>query len=277
MSQFEKCKVVMLPTNEKAKIGSFALYHNLYKNREWFLDIVHRIEMQEYLKIWTRNGLLSEGNDAKVKAKYQHIYILSDDEIKEGDWFIREDKLYNEFKTSLTSKVTIFIRLYPNLDLSEQWREVYISDCKKVIATTNTSLKLTKHIPWIKELESRYDVEKGYPKEIELPQPSKSFIEAYVKAYNEGNPITEVMVEYEEDYYTDPKYSYLEQDNPSTKIQKLKIAKDNTITIRKIKDSYSRAEVTELLKKYEKDTLYYGRDGYYNSIDIAKEWIEENL
>lgn len=74
------------------------------------------------------------------KDNIKNVYITNNNVIEEGDWFIRDGKLYNEFKTSLTPKVTIFIRLYSNLDLSEQWREVYISDCKKIILTTDQLL-----------------------------------------------------------------------------------------------------------------------------------------
>ena len=205
MSQFEKCKVVMLPTNEKAQI---------YKARTFGL------------------GFYKEPQIYTVKNQGQHLYILSmdiqakDDEIKKNDWYIYPDQNFPWCNNEGT---------IPN------------KDAKKIIATTNTSL--TKEM---------YCVSSGKYQEP-LPQPSKSFVDAYVKAYNEGNPITEVMVEYEEDYYTDPKYSYLEQDNPSTKIQKLKIAKDNTITIRKIKDSWSRAEILKDIEQSIIDGLDIGQ------------------
>ena len=44
-----------------------------------------------------------------------------------------------------------------------------------------------------------------------------------------------------------------------------------------IKNSWSRDEVVEIIRKYEDDTNYYGRDSYYKDIDIAGEWIKENL
>ena len=68
-------------------------------------------------------------------------------------------------------------------------------------------------------------------KSLNLPQPSDSFIKAYIEAYNSGNPITKVMVEYEEvvkDYHL---YSDLEIYQ-----EKIKVDKNNTITIRKIKE-----------------------------------------
>ena len=124
-----------------------------------------------------------------------HLYILSNDEIKKGDWFIRDGRLYNEFKTSLTPEVTIFIRLYPNLDLSEQWREVYISDCKKIIATTDNSLTIKVESNF---LTDGITIHKQLYKYVTLPQLPQSLIEHFINEYNEDNVISKVLVEFEE-------------------------------------------------------------------------------
>lgn len=104
-----------------------------------------------------------------------------------------------------------------------------------------------------------------------IPHPSQSFIEKFVEEYNKGNVITEVMVEYE--------YSYRKNDDgedigfPVHEPLVLKInPKDNTITIRKIKDSWSREEVIELLHKRMEYT--FGEDYDKSTTD---KWIEENL
>jgi hypothetical protein len=219
MSQFKKCKVVMLPTNEKANL-------HLLGNE------------LGYTKISNSNPL----------CKQYNFYITSDDEIKEGEvvpyimcWKDGSYELCNSNNSIRKSKLTY---------------------AKKIIATTDSSLKIIKHIPWSKELESPYDVEKGYPKELLLPQPSKSFIEAYVKAYNEGNPITEVMVEYD-NHLPDTDNDF------GTPV----IKKDNTITIRKIKDSWSREEVLTLISKYQNDL---GDNCPGIDYEITK-WIEQNL
>jgi len=79
------------------------------------------------------------------------------------------------------------------------------------------------------------------------------------------------MVEYEDEHYADSKYSYLEQDNPSITIQKLKVSKDNTITIRKVKDSWNREERNEdIIKALLSPDLIHTREQ-------ALIWIEENF
>ncbi len=40
--------------------------------------------------------------------------------------------------------------------------------------------------------------------------------------------------------------------------------------------TYTRKEFERLIRKYEKDNLYYGRDAYYNNVDIASEWLKLN-
>lgn len=57
---FKKCKVVMLPTNEKATDNPFSVGVTL-----------------------CNDGKLRIGNPLEKSESRQHLYILSDDEIKE--------------------------------------------------------------------------------------------------------------------------------------------------------------------------------------------------
>ena len=87
--------------------------------------------------------------------------------------------------------------------------------CKKIIATTDVSLG--------------------------LPQPSQQFIQKYIEEYNKGNIITDVLVEYE----------YLLDDRAVLPYWNLKVnPKDNTITIKKVKEIYTKEEVYQILEKY---------------------------
>jgi hypothetical protein len=64
-------------------------------------------------------------NDIKSnRHKACHLYIVSDEEIKEGDWLIWNDKVYKHSKTSFTG--------------------IDFSDCKKIIATTDPELHLPR-------------------------------------------------------------------------------------------------------------------------------------
>lgn len=191
---FKKTKVVMLPTNEKAnlKLG--------------------------------QNGLLVNttlGYDTHFTN--QHLYFLSDDEIKKGDWCYDEhNKVVFQNNSSGTPGAS-----------------------KKIIATTDKLRVMTKD-----EFSS---VDNQH-----LPQPSKSFIEKYVKEHYSGVPIINVLVEYNHLLSTTGLNEEWLKVNDS----------DNTITIKKIKDSWTRDEVVNLLQQFNNDKS--------GAFDCTK-WIEENL
>ena len=210
MSTFKKEKIVMLPTNQQTK----------------YLMVYSDVEK-------TKGKLILNGLKNDEYKEYQHLYIISDDEIKKDDWFInlQHNKIY---------------QCVPKPFVGEVWVNENKDVCKKVIATTDTSL--------------------------DLPQPSQQFIEKYIEEYNKGNVITDVLVEYElisnEEYFGNTV-------NPDNDVpyfdEKLKInPKDNTITIKKIKDSYTREEVENLIYSAMKDRCY-------TTIAEWKKWIEENL
>jgi hypothetical protein len=155
----------------------------------------------------------------------KHLYILSDEEIKGGDWILDSaNKLRKVLKISEDNR----------LCLSELFAiTVLASSCKKIIASTDPSLN--------------------------LPRPSDSFI----KKYCELGGIDEVMVEYieERNWMTDPYKIWSEF--------VLKVASDNTITIRSVKDSWNRKEVLSLFEKYALEGDI--------SVDEIRKWIEENI
>ena len=221
MSTFKKHKVVMLPTNEKAKVGMI--------NLEPFNRDGHKLELIRY--VTNGDGL-----------NPQHLYFLSDEEIKEGDWYIHYQK-----GTGLRVQKAIG----NNIPM----------DAKKIIATTSS-------------LSVNYDLHKD---SIWLPQPSQSFIEKFVDEYNKGNVITEVMVEYVSGVTI---VDELQWENHETHLKVN--PKDNAITIRKVKNTWDKEEVIKVCLKMQHDYLKFHRDSYYlpNAHEIAEwtdKWIEENL
>ena len=69
------------------------------------------------------------------------------------------------------------------------------------------------------------------------PHPSPDFVKKWVDEANEDNIITDILVEYE----------YLLNDNTVIPYWKLKVnSKDNTITIRKVKENFTKNEVISL-------------------------------
>jgi hypothetical protein len=141
MNTLKKCQVVMLSTNEKAKKGQLVINEELPKDKLFIAWI-----------------------DAQ-RSLGQHLYILSDDEIKEGDWCLFKQIIGSEYKLcKITYKFgNQLTSLLENGNKQEEASQYY----KKIIATTDESLG--------------------------LPQPSQSFIEKFVEEYNKGNVITEVI------------------------------------------------------------------------------------
>ena len=202
MEQFKKAKVIMLPTENKSNIG--IVYRDVEKTKG---KLVLNLKVNDNYK------------------SYINLYIISDDEIEDGDWFIN--------------------LLDNSIHQATNW--IYVSTCKKIIATTDTSL-----------IENIEMIGTGSTYLFKLPQPSQQFIEKYIESYNKGEVITDVLVEYE-----------LENINIHRFEDELKVnPKDNTIIIKKLKNSWNREEVIELFKLREK-TIH----NYYTE----EEWIEENL
>jgi len=141
---FKRCKIVMLATNEKASIGEFTIA--MYK--EGFIDGK------------PLNGKLSCGkvtNISQTEQLDQHLYITSDEKIKEGDLCINIAIDIN--------KRNDIIRIY-----KDEVESANIHKFPKIIATTKAHCN--------------------------LPQPSQEFITKYIEEYNKGNIIEDVIVEY---------------------------------------------------------------------------------
>ena len=194
----------------------------------------------------------------KTKNKNGHLYALSNDEIKLFDW------VYNN-KENIVEQINSKTQLIFVLEENKENQTF-----KKIIATTNKTLSQTSR--------------------IEIPQPSQQFIQKYIEEYNRGNIITDVLVEYElisnEEYFgntvnpdndvpyfdenlkINPKYntisikkvkdSYtkeevdrmLDEQASKTTAEMMEKFKDNTITIKKVKNNYTKEELCQILEKY---------------------------
>lgn len=104
-------------------------------------------------------------------GKPQHLYITTDEEIKEGDWFLHP-KYEKGIKTGLEVR---------KADSSYFGGYGYDWEfCRKIIATTDSNLGITDH---------RIS---PVPNFVDFPQIPQSFIEDYCKA----GGIDKVLVEY---------------------------------------------------------------------------------
>lgn len=98
-----------------------------------------------------------------------------------------------------------------------------------------------------------------------LPQPSNSFISKYISEYNKENIIKEVMVDYQSEYFD-------EKGNPFGESY-LKVDKNNSITITRCKEVWSRKEVESLIRQFSTDVASSSN----NNFTTTSEWIEQNL
>lgn len=187
------------------------------------------------------NNILNYGNynqrlyGLDKKPLYQHLYIISDEEIKEGDWF------YN-----LATKEVLFASkdmLSWNMNATQEHK-----GWKKIVATTDKSLG-----------EPR-------PHSQALAYIPTSFIEAYIKAYNEDKPITEVDLEmYEHIIGNQGSMAF---PNFETELR-IKTRPDNTVIVHQSKQfTYQNA--------LDFATWYSGMDKEKVKKQLDK-WIQDNL
>ena len=229
--------------------------------------------------------------EKKCKIIYLNnfIYILNEDEIKEGDWFIGDNISIKQCTLNNGG----------NINFKGGWYSGS-TNCKKIIATTDTSLNYIEH-----------DDTVPYPKgvQIRLPQPSQQFITKYIEEYNKGNVITDVLVEYEQDYtnrncstcslgtdgtcelnlekkccsstnnvtkHGDYWISCLDGEEDS-EIYKIKVTpKDSTINIKKLKDSWNREEIIEQMWLAYKAANTVFKDESALRVEFNN-WIDQNL
>lgn len=191
----KKCRVVMLPTNQKAK--SIAV---------------------------TNHGLYYDEPDYLAKS-WNHLYIVSDDQIQVGNTvikFIGDDMsicvVQDEQELSYIS--------------AENELGTHIT-CRKIIATTDLALN--------------------------LPRPSKAFIEKYCQL----GGIENVMVEY-----------FTVNENG---INCLKVNKDNEISIFKLKGSWTREELELSLEQFAEYANHELKLPENTLWQYLQYWKQENL
>lgn len=214
-----KCKVVMLPTEKASKIILNLKTKSLSYGREISEEFV------------------------RYGEELQHLYILSDEEIKEGQW-----------RLNLETNSFIKVYYYDAIDCKLNPKKF-----KKIIATTDPELKI--------DIQRDAFVETNCP----LPRPS----DAFLKAYCEKGGISEILVEYE--YFENDTSECIGMDSEPNGIPfngfTLKVAPDNTITIKPVKDSWNKEEMSQVVKKALYDLAYSVK---HHNGEVDK-WIEQNL
>lgn len=219
------------------------------------------IELDETLQLATHKGYVNKNG--------QHLYIISNEDIKEGDWYVSYMLDISDLSNILTVPDTIKKANFNNTN--KFIIELYSKYCKKIIATTDESLKIDNDITnQTSVIWDKRDIERVIVGSKSLPKPSDSFISKYIEEYNAGRTIANVLVEYE----VGKSYS----GNSGLEVKQwLKIDSNNQITIKKVKDSYSREEVIEVLhNSLDAHTTKHTtlRQVFVKQLN---NWIKENL
>ncbi len=225
-------QIVLVPT-DKPDIGGLTKKGT---------NISGPINCKHSINCITENMVKREGYTVDLDIP-QHLYILSDEEIKEGDWFLE-----------------------PNVDIRpSQYKSgmTLTKDDRKIIATTDTSLL-------IEEKDKLHTV--NGDNYIKLPKPTNQFIQQWI---DNGYPEF-INVDYES-YCTygdncPSKGAYLKQDLCNIEY-KLKISSDNTINCSFIENNklYTKDEVIKLTELAFNVGREYS-DNYHYS-----DFIKENL
>ena len=209
---YQKAEVIMLPTNKPTVKGNILLSER-----------TNSIELS-YM----------EGDTKWLKP--QHLYITSTEKIKESDWCINTGGNINH---SFPFRVT-----------KDVLNNTFI---KKIIATTDSELQYLQD-------KTKCIADLIIENKVFLPKLSNSFIKKFASEYNKKNVISGGLVEVNKKkecscYYTKfCQSTMLDDDTYCRDWEKerygLKVAKDNTITIKPLVVD-KLEQLANLLKKYD--------------------------
>lgn len=229
---YKEVSLVMLPT-EKAENCLITKQGNGHLNLEY------------HKQYFTKDYLQS------IYAKAYHLYFLSDEEIKEGDYVI--NTMHNAEGVSRIGHSFAG-------EISLNYVQARTDRYKKIIATTDSELGNDNCLGRFNPKTYGHDNEqvcKEFCPQCRLPKPSNSFTEKFVIEWNKSNKIDKVLVEMESycKYgHSCPSEGDFSKQHLCDVNYKLKIAPDNTITIKQlvVKDSWNREEIKALfIKKFE--------------------------
>lgn len=198
----------------------------------------------------------------KIEGGYwitQYLYITSDEEIEEGDWFITG--------TPTCKSIHKCLGKCGDLIIGNNGGYCFKYASKKIIATTD--LLITVH-----RVNSDSD---------RVPTIPQSFVNYFVERYNKGNVIEKVMVEYKEEKEEEVSFiKCMSNIVYGPVFDTLKVNEKNEITIQQIKESYTREEVIEFGLK----CVNLGMDLQNNPLprlleisgkEYYHKWLEKNL
>jgi len=223
---YQECDIIMLPTDNLVGKQDLILIGN-----------------------WKKLHLMTNWQPKLAEdEKAQHLNILSNEKIKEGDFQICIDP-NNPHYNQISNKTN---------------NAVNSGAYKKIIATTDSSLFVNTNCETYKKEHCG-----GYC--CGVKQISQQFIEYFISEYNKGNVISKVLIEVEEKTDIEVKYKYPFGDiakEVGTGTYKIKLNQNNEISI------LTQHEISEIAK--ERSIRYMKlKAGVEKTIKHLKELNEE--
>lgn len=234
----KKKKVIMLPTENESKMMLNTRHDVLWTVTEFLLNQIKRFPGD---------------------FKFQHLYIINDEEIKEGDWFNATNKLLGEGVFQCTGI---------NKEGHAISSQNYFPDAKKIIATTDKSL--IKYIPG-----ARRGLKGPASLSFNMSEIGDSYTEEYCK-----NPVDEVLLEYEVDVLStklanlDNHVKGWDMYLPENAVHRLKVNSNNEVIIHPVKERvYSREEMIHAITYTHGEAFYKHR----THADVLKEYVDKYM
>ena len=219
----KECKIVMLPTNEKSHI-----YHIVNVDKLRYVTGIHKEDLEQFPN--------------QSNTQNQHLYILSDDEIKEGDYLI-----------SITGNI-----LKCN---NPHRKEIQLHSIGKIIATTDSFLNLPQ--------PSQAFIKKYCESNGEIDKVMVAYYQQYYHSINDEDNGTNswTKISKEEFEIKSSKRDYFDEFDFK---EWLKTNSKNEVSISPVKSSWTKEEVYDLVNKFSfKYTKLTSRETIL--------WLEENL
>lgn len=189
----------------------------------------------------------------RTPHKYMYIYITAaedQDKIRKGDWCMLGGSSIRKCDGFTYDQDGKTINGYSFGDGTKDTRSI----CQKIIASNDPDLEL-----------------RGL---------SEEFIEKYISAFNDGNVITEVQVEYQTDFKPETKLIMIGNGHRVDDIEyghQIRYNKeDNSIIIKKHQLTWTKEQVEQLCAQAF-DAGYDFKSAQKSTIVNKEEWLKDNI
>lgn len=236
METYKRASVVLETTRKRSKIALCSITkHNGVET-----TVVRELQTARMMQTTINDGLgffLNEQSTTKP-PRHQDMYIVTDDKIVKGDWYL--NYVNGEFNGVFQADSCV--------EKEIDYRTWYEHN-RKVVATTRPAILKISDIPTV----------------------SQAFIDKYIEKYNQQKPIDEVLIE-----VIEANFVSVSTRRTTIKGKALMLKtnpKDNTLIIKKLREQFSREETIEYMwEAYQiSNTIFLDQDALRKEFD---NWVK---